>query len=164
MLTQALIRELFDYCDGELYWKIPVKGHGGQKMGKIAGTFRQAGPTYTRRVIGIFGYCYSAHRLVFLYHHGFMPEQLDHIDRNPLNNRIENLRTADDSQQEANKSIRSDNKSGFRGVFWNSQKEKWQAKIKHEHLGFFIDPKEAAVAYNVAAREHFGEFAFLNSL
>lgn len=105
-----------------------------------------------------------AHHLVFIYHHEHLPKQLDHIDRNPLNNRIENLRAADDSQQEANKSLRADNKSGFRGVFWNSQKKKWHSKIKHQHIGFYSNIIAAALAYNEKAKDIFGDFAYLNEV
>lgn len=159
---------MFDYVDGDLVWKIRVHGYGGSKTGKVAGTLNRAGKNYVRRRIGINGCIYSAHHLVFLYHHGFMPDQLDHIDRDSLNNRIENLREADDTQQEANKSIRSDNKSGYKGVFWNSQKRKWHAKIcknkVHHDLGRFDSPEDAAHAYNKAAKRHFGKYAYINEI
>ncbi len=168
MLTQKHLRELLVYRDGDLIWSAKVYGHGGQKKGHVAGTVSDAGNGYLRRRIGIRGKIYMAHHLVFLYHHGFIPKQLDHIDRNPLNNRIENLRVADDSQQEANKKIRSDNKSGYRGVFWNKQKSKWHAKIckdkLHIDLGRFHSAESAAAAYNKAAKKLFGAFAYLNEI
>ena len=73
----------------------------------------------------------------------------DHIDRNPLNNRRENLRTADKSLNSFNSKLHSTNKSGYRGV--SRQGNRWRATIvvngKQEHLGRFDDPRDASLAY-----------------
>jgi len=90
----------------------------------------------------------------------------DHIDRNGLNNRRDNLRPANDSQNQANQSLQTNNTSGFKGVCWGTRDGKWMAYItvsrKRRYLGVFGDPIEAARAYDRAAEEAFGEFAFLN--
>lgn len=86
-LTQDLLKELFSYRDGDLYWK---KSRSGIKIGCSAGTIDDRG----YRVIKINGKSYKGHRLMFLYHHGYLPEFLDHVDGDPLNNDIDNLREA----------------------------------------------------------------------
>jgi len=168
MLDKSEIEALFDYVDGNLVWKVPAHGYGGSLKGKIAGTLRRKSNTYTCRVVNCKGKFYAVHSLVFMLFNGYVPEQIDHIDRDPLNNRIENLRAANDSLQEANKGIRKNNRSGYKGVYWNSQKQKWQARINKDkkayHLGFFDDVKLAALAYNDAAFCLFNDFAYLNEV
>jgi hypothetical protein len=90
----------------------------------------------------------------------------DHIDRNGLNNRRDNLRPDPHGQGNANRTRFANNTSGLKGVCWHRQLAKWRAQIKvagkQRHLGLFADPIEAAKAYDRAALEAFGEFAVLN--
>lgn len=89
-------------------------------------------------------------------------EEVDHINRNGLDNRRENLRLATSTQNNANQKIRSDNKSGVRGVSWSKGKQKWKAAIyidkKQKHLGYFDDKELAKKVYDAAALAYFGEF------
>lgn len=91
---------------------------------------------------------------------------VDHINRNPLDNRKINLRAATRSQNGMNRSMQRNNTSGFRGTCWDKQKQKWWAQIKingrTKRLGYFDDILDAAKAYDKAAAELFGEFAVLN--
>ena len=93
---------------------------------------------------------------------GFVGET-DHRDRDKRNNQRPNLRSATSSQNHANTGISKVNTSGFKGVHWSDEKQKWMAKIqvkgKSHYLGYFDDPKLASDAYMSAARFHFGEFA-----
>jgi hypothetical protein len=93
---------------------------------------------------------------------GEMPEFVDHVSRDRADDRWVNLRVCSRSQNQYNRSIQSNNKAGFKGVFWNTQKQKWQAKIGHlrkqTHLGFFSSPEEASAAYVRAAKELHGDF------
>ena len=98
------------------------------------------------------------HRVIF----GGSPPTVDHIDMNGLNNRRNNLRAATKSQNAQNAKISVANKSGFKGVSWNSQTCKWRARIGHRgksvHLGRFSTPELAYSAYCEANARLHGEF------
>jgi len=94
--------------------------------------------------------------------------EIDHADRDILNNRRStNLRYASISDNKAN-SFRSDNTSGYKGVIFNKRLGKWSAAVQRHRtpyfLGLFISKEDAALAYNQKALELFGEFAVLNEL
>jgi hypothetical protein len=92
--------------------------------------------------------------------------RVDHANQDTLDNRRCNLRLATQSQNMANGSRRRDNTSGYRGVGRTPRRKTWRARIKvgggYRILGYFKTPEEAAHAYDDAAKEVFGEFAFLN--
>jgi len=107
--------------------------------------------------------CY-AHRVVWAIVHGVWPTgEIDHINGDPLDNRICNLRQATRAQNESNKGIQRNNTSGVKGVCWNKSRSKWVAQItvngKHKRLGQFACIDEAAAAYAHAANEAFEGFA-----
>jgi hypothetical protein len=87
---------------------------------------------------------------------------IDHLDRNPSNNRWDNLRRATVSQNNANRRRHKNNACGFKGVS-RTQYGRWRATIfkngRRHHLGVFSTPESAHVAYVTAARKLFGEFA-----
>lgn len=91
---------------------------------------------------------------------------VDHKDRNHLNNQFENLRPATRSQNQMNRGVYASSSTGYKGVSYHSARNKYVAMIKasgqNYFLGRFIDPKEAAKAYDRAAKKFFGEFAVLN--
>lgn len=93
---------------------------------------------------------------------------VDHVDRNTCNNKKSNLRKASYTENCINKSIQSNNTSGYRGVYWAAHANKWRAQIekygKIFRLGYFSTPESAAKAYNEKAKELFGEFVVLNTL
>jgi hypothetical protein len=92
----------------------------------------------------------------------------DHINRNKLDNRKENLRTCTYSQNNCNKEIRSDNTSGFKGVIWLKRRSRWIVRLcksgKCINGGSFKDKNEAAKRYNSLAIALFGKFAKLNQV
>jgi hypothetical protein len=107
---------------------------------------------------------YLASRLAWLYVNGQWPErEIDHRDCDSLNNRIANLREATRSQNEGNKRKYRNNKSGFKGVCWNKQRQKWIAQIMVNRvprtIGFYDDPALGHQAYLAAAVAARGEFA-----
>jgi len=93
-------------------------------------------------------------------------EQTDHINGNGLDCRDENMRECTGSQNLANRRKQSGRTSKFKGVTWNKYHNKWRVRVTRRwvtiHIGYFDDEIEAAKAYDIAAREHFGEFAKTN--
>lgn len=91
--------------------------------------------------------------------------QIDHKDRNGLNNQRSNLRIATNQQNSINQ-IGCDKTSKYKGVYLNKSKRKYSAQIKVDyrsmHIGHFDSEIEAAMAYDRKAKELFGEFAYLN--
>lgn len=81
----------------------------------------------------------------------------DHIDRNPLNNLEKNLRIVTPSKNVFNSGLYKHNRSGVKGVHWNKQTRRWQARIevngKVKHLGYFTNIEDARRAREIAERE-----------
>lgn len=120
-----------------------------------------SGNKYARRNGGKFPHqtCVSMHREII------NPQkklQVDHIDGNGLNNQGSNLRVCTNSQNSANRSYFGRNKSGFRGVSWDSHRKKWGAYIGFQNkiykLGFYKSALEAKKIYDAKAKILFGEF------
>lgn len=156
-ITQAQVRALFEYRDGHLYRRVTVKHNakGGDRAGWSHGQGRFR--------VRINRKSYYLHRVIYLYHHGVMPDEIDHIDGNPSNNRIENLRAATHQENQANHGVRSDNKLGIKGVRVVAN-GKYVARLKQRHLGTFDSAEQAAKAYNLAAQKKYNEFAWLNDV
>lgn len=103
------------------------------------------------------------HRVITNAPDGF---EVDHKDRDGLNNTDDNLRLATESQNQANRTALKNNRCGFKGVVYYARRNVYRARIKMlgktHHLGYFKTPEEAARAYDAKARELFGEFAGTN--
>ena len=164
MLTPERIREVLSYCPdtGNLLWRITKSATA--PAGSIAGSVNEKGHVNLQ----IDKTLYAAHQVVFLLHHGYLPEEIDHADQNKQNNRIGTLRPCKSSQNKGNIGLLRSNTSGFKGVSFNKRSGKFHAQIKihgkQTYLGRFADPRDAALAYNAAAIEHFGTFAWLNDV
>jgi hypothetical protein len=110
------------------------------------------------------------HRYVYEIHHGKIPDNLeiDHIDGNPANNTIENLRAVTRSFNHANRGAQKNSTSGFKGVHQYRAYGKWMAKIKvgqkNVFLGYFSDKTDAAKAVNLAYETHFPGIAVPNRI
>ena len=107
--------------------------------------------------------CFKAHRLVFLYHHGYLPECVDHIDGDKTNNKIENLRAATKEENCHNQKIRSTNKSGYKGVKWVEHCKKWQVEVcknyKQLRFGMYEDLELAGLVAIEATELIHGRFS-----
>lgn len=90
-------------------------------------------------------------------------DEVDHIDRDRLNNRKMNLRVCNHSENSRNLSRRKDNTSGFSGVIWDKRNKRWNARIQYNgkgiYLGNFIDIDQAKECRLAAEKEYFGEYA-----
>lgn len=95
-------------------------------------------------------------------------EEIDHINRNPLDNRRDNLRIANRFENNHNVGIKTTNKTGYKGVHFDKGMNKYRAQItinkKNKYIGCFESAKEAAFAYNNEALKSYGEFANLNTI
>lgn len=150
---QKTLQAMFTYRDGTLY-----RNHG-QHKGRPFGS--ENGNGYLRGSIN--DRLHYAHRLIFVMFHGVVPDYVDHIDGDPMNNRIENLRSVTHAQNMQNQKLRRDNKSGHKGVCWNIRDKTWTVQIfknSEQHcLGTFADKAAAIAAYQAASKTLHGEFA-----
>ena len=158
MVTVERLKEVLSYNPetGEFRWSpVPRKG---VRSGQPAGNITTDGNGLRIRIDRI---AYKAHRLAWLYVHGRWPSiQIDHINGNPYDNRLVNLREATPSQNQGNQRKRVDSTSGRKGVARSSAKqERWRAHFRGRYLGSFETKEDAHAAYQRAAAEHFGEFA-----
>lgn len=183
-LPIELLKKLLRYEPetGHLYWKErPVsmfKDHGGRYTAEwCCKTFNQkhAGKRALTAVKdngynagGILGKVYSAHRVAWALHHGsWIPDgvEIDHVNRDPSDNRIENLRLATKTQNGHNKTMRRE-RSPYIGVTWHAPSEKWVAKVAKDkvvhRLGSFTDIELAARTRDKKAMELYGDRARLN--
>ncbi len=110
-------------------------------------------------------YSLPMHRYLLGLAHG-NKVKVDHIDHNTLNNQKDNLRIVSNSENSQNRRNHKQTVSGYKGVSWHRKRGKWTVSIKKNrvarYLGLFPDPISAAQAYDKAAKELFGEFAYLN--
>ena len=165
--TPEVLRQLVKYD--------PMTGHFEwlPRSGDVAWTNRFAHrPAFTCKtprgyLTGTINYVgVLAHRAAWAYVKGEWPQLgIDHINRQPWDNRISNLRLATPSENQRNRRVKAAT-SSYRGVSWNSVHRHWRAQIKvHGRitvLGNFRNEEEAARAYDAAAPRLHGEFAVLN--
>lgn len=140
------VKNVFEYRDGSLIRKSTGK----------RGYTRPDGYVYVR----LNGKAYGEHRLIFLLFTGEWPQQVDHINGNPSDNRIENLRAATHAQNCMN---RKPSGSAAKGCYWQPKRRKWIAQIGFNNIrktiGYFDQLEDAKIAYASAAHEIHGQFA-----
>jgi len=152
--TKEVLQEMFTYRDGGLYWRV---NRSNVSIGARAGTNRSDG--YRR--IRISKKPYYEHRLIYLFHHGKMPEIIDHIDANSSNNRVENLRPC--TKQENGRNSKGWGSTGVKGVYFYKPTQTYQASISVNgaqlYLGRFKTIEEAEAVVMAAREKYHGEFA-----
>jgi hypothetical protein len=123
ILTQERLKQVLNYDPKTGLFKRYARL--GPKR-EIAGHVDSGG----HRQIMVDGKLYMAHRLAWFYVYGCFPDNhIDHINRSPDDNRICNLRTATNSQNQQNTKIRKTNVSGFKGIGYDKRENKWRARI-----------------------------------
>ena len=173
-VTYERCHELLEICEPSplrleeeesgLKWK--VRRGGKANVGSWAGYVlerKQCEKIRKDWVVSIDGKDYYASRIIYFMHHHVdpYPMEVDHEDRNSLNNSVGNLRLSGRVLQCQNQGTRTNNKSGVKGVNWHKGASKWVAQImvedKRKHLGYYSTLKEAAEARNAGVRKYFPE-------
>lgn len=157
-LTKDFLLHIFEYRDGELYWKNKYKPTSWKKIGEKVG-FLHKGYVALRMNKKY----YAVHRLIFMMHHGYLPQFIDHKDNNPLNNRIENLRAATSGQNNCNTKLSKTNTSGYKNVIWSKKSNKWQVLIrvngKMKYFGVYFCKDVARFVAETMRHKYHKEFA-----
>jgi len=151
-VSQQRVLELFKYEDGKLF-----RRSDGKQMGCYTNKYHR----YARIVIDKKDY--KLHRIVFLYHHGYLPEVIDHINGDRYDNHIENLREVNTYQNRQNSRIYSTSKSGVKNVYWDKNCNKWRVSFsingKRHSFGLYDDLEEAKKIATSMRDKYFKEFA-----
>ena len=147
----------FEYRDGNLYWR---HDRGSKKCkGKMAGTLVAKG--YLRVRVRELGGAILVHRIVFAMHQGHLPAEVDHINGNKLDNRIENLREVSRSQNRMNTVGSGQNKSGCKNVYF--YRNKWGVRLvvnkKSLFIGVFENLELADLVAHAAREKYHGDYA-----
>ena len=149
-LTKDIVDALYEYEDGSLKprtTKSPVVGTDAKGY----------------KVVSIKGKIFKEHRMIFLMFHGYLPEMVDHIDGDPSNNRIENLRECDFSSNGYNRKRGKNNSSGAKNVCWVHSKNKWKVDLqvagKRKFIGYFEDFELAELVALEARNKYHREYA-----
>ena len=157
MITQDQVKDLFDYRDGELYWKVKLSNR--IKIGDKAGNLDGRGYWQTR----INGKNYLIHRIVFLMFNGYLPKKIDHANTNSLDNKIDNLRPATNFENGYNAKTPKNNTSGVKGVYWNKRQQKWHVQLaikgKVKFFGQYHDIEVAKFIAETMRYKYHGAFA-----
>lgn len=149
--------DYLSYDDGKLTW-IMLHGKTNRKIGDVAGCINSSNGYVVIRFGGI---NYFSHRIICEMHNGEIPKgmQIDHINHDRCDNRIENLRLVKGKENQKNMSIRKDSKSGVTGVRFRVDRGKWIARVKVDgktiNLGSF-DTKWEAIKARGEANIHYG--------
>lgn len=173
-LTQELLKECFTYKDGGLYWRHRPDNHFNNdgdssrfntpNSGKLAGYFNKRSDSNRKD----FGYwkiritykgrqgIFRRNRLTYLYHHGVLPEKVDHKDNDSSNDHIDNLRESNSSDNGCNSYVSGKGSSKYKGVSFKKARNKWYAQLEFRGVVYGCGSHEseiyAAIAYNTLAR------------
>ena len=151
-VSHERVLELFDYDDGKLFHK------SNNEPAKIYVT---KGHRYAR--IKFDKQEFKLHRIIFLYHKGYLPDIIDHINGDRYDNQIENLREANTYQNRQNSRIYSTSKSGVKNVYWCKRMNTWIVSFsingKRKTFGSYTDLEEAKQVATSMRDKYFQDFA-----
>lgn len=149
-MTLSRVRELLDYesTTGMFRWRVDRRG--GAHKGDRAGYTNTKGKRDGYHHIMVDGKFYMAHRLAWLYMFGHWPkQQIDHINGDPVDNRIANLRDVNQSTNQHNRHrLPKNNTSGCLNVVWDKCKQRWKVSAPQknghrQHLGYYRSWEQA---------------------
>ena len=156
-MDASILHEMFEYHNGALYWK--KRKWADKKVGKRAGFMAIGG----YRKVFVKDKNFLEHRAIFMMHHGYLPKQIDHINGIRDDNRIENLREADNFTNSQNAKRLCTNTSGVKGVCFDKAAKKWKARIyidgKRKTVGYYDNLNDAEKAIRAVREKSHGEFA-----
>ena len=124
-MNQQLVAECFEHRDGKLYWKKVAHPNKQYLVGQEAGSIHQTG----YRHVTWLGKVHKVHRLIFLLEYGYLPPEVDHINGDRQDNRLENLRPATRSENQCNRGAIASNTSGYPGVSWHRASKAWVVRV-----------------------------------
>lgn len=158
-LTKELLQTLFEYKEGELYWKT-LKIKNQVKVGDKAGYIDDINKY---KSVSINNTCFLLHKIIYIYHYGYCPKFIDHINGIRNDNRIENLRPATSSQNAQNAKKRKDNTTGVKGINFCKRDKRFVARVqsngKRYLLGYFKTLEEAKLEVIKARETYHKEYA-----
>jgi len=159
MITQQAVKDCFEYRDGYLYWKGVSHPNKQYLLDKPAGSIHKTG----YRHITWRGKIHKSHRLIFMLHYGYLPPEVDHINGDRADNRIENLRPATRSENQCNRPALASNTSGYPGVSWNKKSNAWIVRVmkngKTVVQKYFKDLELAGLVASEARALYHGSYA-----
>jgi hypothetical protein len=163
-VAQEYLKEIVEYREG--YFIRKRKTARKQRIGEILCQER-VGAFYHRMCVDSIRY--YTHRLIWIWHNGAIPVnmEVDHINCDGQDNRIENLRLCSRLENARNRRKYAANSSSiYKGVYWDARAQRWVARVKvlgkHVHLGVYTQEYKAALAYNSYIKDLHGDFANLN--
>tara|TARA_R100000951_G_C2637073_1_gene179641 strand:+ start:15 stop:533 length:519 start_codon:yes stop_codon:yes gene_type:complete len=142
------LKELYYYSNGRFY---RTEDRGRYKKDVLVGANHDK---RGYRKVSIDDKQYYEHRLVYLYHHGYLPNEIDHMNGIKNDNRVENLRACTRTENNHNKGIQKNNTSGYKGVSFNKSIGKWEVYLWIEkakkNLGYYSDLELAGLVADEA--------------
>ena len=160
MPSTERLKQIFEYRDGILYWKQkPHQMAHRSKVGDVADNLKNNG----YKSIFLDGKAYPSHRIIYKLFNENFEGFIDHIDGNPSNNKINNLRVATAEENQRNAKLRKDNTSGIKGVSYDKSKNSWRVRLqvnkKQKIFGDFKDLELAELVSIEARIKYHGNFA-----
>ena len=159
IITKDYLNYLFEYKNGELFWKNKTSQFANIKIGQKAGAFGKEDYQY----VAFNKIRKPLHSVIYCMFYGKMPKMIDHIDGNVYNNKIENLREVSHSQNMQNSKKRKDNNSGIKGVNFHNSSKKWIVRLAingvRKYFGSYNDIDYAKFVADAMRYKYHGKFA-----